>query len=186
MTALDSFGASVTPACSPATGSTFPVGVTTVTCMATDSVGHKASKSFTVTVGYRFVGFSQPLNDPVSSTSPMSVFKGGSTIPVKFVLTYANGTPITDTVAAAIATACGATISLAQTAGSAPPIDEAITSPTPNTGTCFRYDNTAHQFIFNLGTKGLPAPAQYALGAKIVGPDKMTVLASHSLAIGLR
>jgi formylglycine-generating enzyme len=35
---------------SPASGSTFPVGTTTVTATATDSVGNKASRTFTVTV----------------------------------------------------------------------------------------------------------------------------------------
>jgi formylglycine-generating enzyme required for sulfatase activity len=35
---------------SPASGSTFPVGTTTVTATATDSVGNKATRTFTVTV----------------------------------------------------------------------------------------------------------------------------------------
>jgi hypothetical protein len=34
----------------PASGSTFPVGVTTVTCTATDAAGNTGSASFTVTV----------------------------------------------------------------------------------------------------------------------------------------
>jgi len=37
--------------CSPPSGSTFPVGMTTVTCAATDSVGNANSCSFKVTVG---------------------------------------------------------------------------------------------------------------------------------------
>jgi uncharacterized repeat protein (TIGR01451 family) len=36
--------------CSPATGSTFPIGTTTVTCTATDTSGNSTSCSFTVTV----------------------------------------------------------------------------------------------------------------------------------------
>lgn len=40
----------VTPVCTPASGSTFAVGTTTVTCAATDVVGNAASGSFTVTV----------------------------------------------------------------------------------------------------------------------------------------
>ncbi|MGD0196567.1 MAG: HYR domain-containing protein [Solirubrobacteraceae bacterium] len=36
--------------CTPASGSTFPIGATTVTCSATDAVGLSASKTFTVTV----------------------------------------------------------------------------------------------------------------------------------------
>ncbi len=189
-TALDSAGTPLTPACTKASGSTFPVGTTTVTCAATDTNLRTSSASFTVTVGYGFAGFFQPLNDPISSTNPMSVFKDGSTIPVKFALTYADGTPILDPAAAAIATACGATISLAQTSGTAGPVDEVVTSTTPNSGTCFRYDATAHQFIFNLGTKGLPTGTQYVLkvsivGPAIVGPDG-TLRPTHELNIGLR
>ena len=37
--------------CSPASGSSFPAGVTTVTCTATDAGGSRASCSFTVSVG---------------------------------------------------------------------------------------------------------------------------------------
>jgi len=40
----------VTVLCSPASGSTFPVGTTTVTCTATDAAGNTATCSFTVTV----------------------------------------------------------------------------------------------------------------------------------------
>jgi hypothetical protein len=40
----------VTTSCSPASGSSFPVGTTTVTCTATDTSGNTATCSFTVTV----------------------------------------------------------------------------------------------------------------------------------------
>jgi hypothetical protein len=40
----------VTTSCSPASGATFPVGTTTVTCTATDTSGNTAQCSFTVTV----------------------------------------------------------------------------------------------------------------------------------------
>jgi hypothetical protein len=36
--------------CSPASGSNFPLGTSTVTCTATDAVGNKGAKSFTITV----------------------------------------------------------------------------------------------------------------------------------------
>jgi hypothetical protein len=41
----------VTTGCLPASGSTFPLGVTTVTCTATDVAGNKSTCSFTVSVG---------------------------------------------------------------------------------------------------------------------------------------
>ncbi len=48
--ALDAISGAVTPACSPASGSTFPLGTTNVTCSATDAAGNTASGSFSVTV----------------------------------------------------------------------------------------------------------------------------------------
>lgn len=189
-TAMNSIGAPVPSACASASGTVFPIGTTTVNCVAADVSGTPFSASFTVTVGYRFVGFSQPLNDPISALNPMSVFKGGSTISVKFALTYANGAPILDSAASAIATACGATISLTRTAGAAPPVDEAVTSTQPSAGSCFRYDATSDHFIYNLATKGLAAAALYELkasllGAAIVSPI-LTLQPTHSLTIGVR
>jgi hypothetical protein len=48
--ASDSKGNPLTPECSPASGSTFPPGLTAVTCTATDVFENKAGKSFNVTV----------------------------------------------------------------------------------------------------------------------------------------
>jgi hypothetical protein len=47
--ASDNLGG-VTVACTPPSGTAFPVGQTRVTCVATDEVGHTASRSFLVTV----------------------------------------------------------------------------------------------------------------------------------------
>ena len=49
-TGSDAEQGSITPACSPASGSTFPLGTTTVNCTVTDFGGLSASGSFTVTV----------------------------------------------------------------------------------------------------------------------------------------
>jgi hypothetical protein len=49
-TATDVPDGSVTPACTPASGSVFPLGATTVTCSATDASGNNGSASFTVTI----------------------------------------------------------------------------------------------------------------------------------------
>ena len=48
--ATDNIDGPVTPTCSPASGTNFPVGTTTVTCSATDAHGNTGSKSFNVTV----------------------------------------------------------------------------------------------------------------------------------------
>ncbi|MFN0111224.1 MAG: HYR domain-containing protein, partial [Blastocatellia bacterium] len=50
-TANDVCDGTRTVTCSPASGSSFPVGVTTVTCSASDLSGNSGSCSFTVTVG---------------------------------------------------------------------------------------------------------------------------------------
>jgi len=49
-TATDDVDGSITPTCTPASGSTFVIGATTVTCSATDSAGNTGTASFTVTV----------------------------------------------------------------------------------------------------------------------------------------
>jgi len=96
----------LTPTCSPASGSNFPVGTTTVTCSATDAHGNTGSDSFTVTVtlndttppvvtvpadfsvdtessGGRTVTFSASANDNVDGPLPASCSpSSGSTFPV--------------------------------------------------------------------------------------------------------
>ena len=67
--------------CVPASGSSFPVGATTVTCSASDTRGNSATRSFKVNVGYNFNGFFQPVDNAVVNT-----VKAGSAIPVKFSL----------------------------------------------------------------------------------------------------
>ena len=49
-TASDACSGVGTPVCSPSSGSTFAIGVTTVTCTVSDASGNPASCSFTVTV----------------------------------------------------------------------------------------------------------------------------------------
>jgi hypothetical protein len=49
-TAADLVDGSVTPACAPASGSTFPIGTTSVSCSAADTRGNRSAGSFTVTV----------------------------------------------------------------------------------------------------------------------------------------
>jgi len=49
-TATDAVTTPITPICSPASGTAFPIGSTTVTCTAKDAANNQASGSFTVTV----------------------------------------------------------------------------------------------------------------------------------------
>jgi hypothetical protein len=49
-TGMDQFNNSLTAACTPPSGSLFPIGTTTVSCMVTDENGREATDSFTITV----------------------------------------------------------------------------------------------------------------------------------------
>jgi hypothetical protein len=48
--AMDNVDGAITPTCAPASGSTFPLGTTPVTCTATDAAGNTGSASFDVAV----------------------------------------------------------------------------------------------------------------------------------------
>ncbi len=50
VTATDNFDPSPSVVCTPSSGSTFPIGQTTVVCTATDDYGNSASAQFTITV----------------------------------------------------------------------------------------------------------------------------------------
>ena len=50
VTAYDAIGDPLAPSCSPSPGSLFSIGITTVTCTATDAWGNTASAYFTVTI----------------------------------------------------------------------------------------------------------------------------------------
>lgn len=69
--------------CSPASGSTFAPGSTTVTCTATDASGNSSSGTFVVRVHLAGVAWDSPL---VAST-PAIVANLGRTIPLKASLT---------------------------------------------------------------------------------------------------
>jgi alpha-tubulin suppressor-like RCC1 family protein len=130
-----------TSTCSPVSGSTFVLGETTVTCSATDAHGNSASTTFKITVQYTFSGLLQPI-DPDGK----SLFKLGSTIPVKFQLTYAGGS-VTNAIAS---------IHVAQISNNLVGSDiEAISTAAATTGNLFRYDSTSNLYIFNLATKSL-------------------------------
>lgn len=52
VSASDNVDGALTPSCSSASGATFPVGTTTVTCSVTDKAGNSGSGTFQVTVVY--------------------------------------------------------------------------------------------------------------------------------------
>jgi hypothetical protein len=139
--ATDIVDGAVAASCDKASGSVFPLGATTVTCTATDEAGNTGTKMFTVTVTAAWSGILQPVN-----TDGSSIFKLGSTVPVKFQLTGASA-GITNLPAQLYLQRLGT----AATGGTI----EAISTSNATTGNLFRYDATAGQYIFNLSTKTL-------------------------------
>jgi DNA-binding beta-propeller fold protein YncE len=87
VTATDSCSSSVTVNSTPASGSVFPVGTTTVSATADDGAGHTSNCSFTVTVQYNFAGFFPP----VANLPALNVVQAGRGIPVKFSLSGNKG-----------------------------------------------------------------------------------------------
>jgi DNA-binding beta-propeller fold protein YncE len=87
VTATDSCSSSVTVNSTPASGSVFPVGTTTVHASADDGAGHTSTCSFTVTVQYNFAGFFQP----VDNLPAVNIVQAGRGIPVKFSLSGNKG-----------------------------------------------------------------------------------------------
>jgi hypothetical protein len=92
-TAHDSVGGNLAVTCSPASGSTFPVGTTTVRCSASDASGNTASATFRVTVTLNqpppqtdvyTVQWSEPVTDGTLSANQ------GRSVPLKLRL-FVNG-----------------------------------------------------------------------------------------------
>jgi hypothetical protein len=121
---------------------TSKVGPRTQTITAADNAGNTSTVTITYNVKYVFSGIQSPIN-----ANGSSVFKAGSTIPVKFFLKDASG--------AYISTA-SATITYAKLVNGAFGNDaEAVSTSSAVVGNEFRYDLTSNQYIFNMNTKGL-------------------------------
>ncbi len=110
---------------------------------AKDKSGNQKNQSITYKVVYSFGGMLAPIK-----SDGTSVFKLGSTIPVKFQLKDSQGNFITSAVAK---------LSIQKYSDNAPigePI-EAISTAFSTTGNLFRYDTSENQYIFNFSTKAL-------------------------------
>jgi hypothetical protein len=145
-TATDSVDPNPSVTCAPASGSPFPLGSTSVTCTATDATGNHATGTFAVKIGLpTWSGILQPIN-----TDGSSIFKAGSTVPIKFQLVIPaslGGGYVSDAVAKLTYGKIANTVE-----GNTM---EAISTASSTSGNLFRYDSTANQYVFNLATKGL-------------------------------
>jgi hypothetical protein len=98
----------------------------TLTCKATDNAGNTDSKTVHYTVQYQILGFFPPV--------PGSKWKVGQTVPIKIALADVNGTRISDTAAAGLASACRVKFS--------------ATAAQNLASQCMKYDAGNHQFIY--------------------------------------
>ena len=87
VTATDGCSSSVSVTSSPASGSIFPIGATTVNASADDGNTTPSTCTFKVIVLYDFAGFFQPVDNP----PVFNVVQAGRAIPVKFSLSGYKG-----------------------------------------------------------------------------------------------
>ncbi len=126
-----------TSSCSSASGSSFPIGTTSVTCNAADNAGNTAAYTFPVRVT-TWAQSSTCFLSPLSTTTTSS-FKPGQTIPVKCYVPLASASTPAPTV----------TIKNSATNAVMPTTDSGASSG--NTSS-MRYDASLQGYIYNWQT----------------------------------
>ena len=158
-TATDSFSGLASCTVTVTGGNANGVGTFTYTATATDKAGNTSTVTGSFTVKYRFDGFLQPINNTAHQVgTSTSVFKAGSTVPAKFQLKNSAGTVVQSVTAP---------VWLTPVKGSAmsAPVDESVYTASGDSGSTYRYDTTAQQYIYNwkTGTGG----NYYRIGVKL-------------------
>jgi hypothetical protein len=113
-----------------------------------DDLGTDSDSTLTHTVSNIPSNVLQPINYTGRPTNPldMSLFKAGSTVPVKITVADCDGNSVGT---------LSPTVAVNKYDNSADGYSVESTSPAnPTPGTVMRYDATAVQYIYNLGTKG--------------------------------
>jgi hypothetical protein len=90
VTAVDDTDPNPTVECSPASGSAFDLGTTTVKCTATDASGNQSTESFHVTVNLQAPTLSGTWGKPLDAGVPALTGRSGRTIPLKLSVTAAG------------------------------------------------------------------------------------------------
>jgi hypothetical protein len=155
------------------TGASNPgaVGAHTATATATDSAGNTTTVTASWSVVYMWSGWLQPVNDTAHQGAAASVFKIGSTVPLKFNLTDVNG-------AAVSAASAPLWLAPVQLGAVADPINDTGVTAAPDSGQTYR--NNGGTWMYNWSTKGLSSGFYYRVGALL--PDGTT----HYVIIALR
>ena len=123
---------------------------------------------------YFFSGFLQPINDTTYQTNQnLSVFKAGSTVPVKFQSKNSTGIPLqTNTPPVWLAPKRISAMNAS--------VDESVYSLPATAGTDFRWDSLSQQYVYNWNTKGFPAGGWYKLSVKLDNGG------TYNVTVGLR
>ncbi|RYU09636.1 OmpL47-type beta-barrel domain-containing protein [Nocardioides iriomotensis] len=145
-TATDSYSGVASCTVTVTGGNANGVGEYAYSATAKDQAGNATTITGTYKVIYRFDGFLQPINDTAHQVGTLtSIFKAGSTVPVKFQLKKADGT---------VVQATSAPKWLTPVKGSAmtAPVDETAYAITGDSGSTYRWDASAQQYIYNWKT----------------------------------
>jgi hypothetical protein len=152
------------------------VGTYTYSATATDRAGNTTTRTATYRVIYNIPAstpfFLQPINDTAhTASSQLSIFKAGSTVPVKFQLKRSNGTVVQANSAPTWLTPVRGNLMTAA-------VDESAFSATGDTGTTFRWSD--QQYIYNWGTSSTQALYYWRIGVRLDDGQ------SYTTYIGLR
>ncbi len=114
-----------------------------------DDGGVSAVKTATVVVNYNLSSILQPVND-TRNGQPTSMFKYGSTVPVKVEITDCDGSHPAN---------LDVRVTYAMTSSAPPPVgtDEAVATNAPDGGNRMRFSDPI--YIFNFGTRAVTDPS---------------------------
>jgi hypothetical protein len=116
--------------------------------------------AFTIT--YKFAGFLQPINYTAhqsTTSTDVSTFKAGSTVPVRFQITDANGNVVQGAKAEWLTPVKGSSTTQ--------PVDEDFYSDPATTGTLYLYNSAGNHYHYNWNTKGQSAGFYYRIGVRL-------------------
>src|SRR5947208_1885914 len=137
---LASSGVTGSPSLTTLAVQSSPVGSYQITAAAGTLAAGNYSFGFVngvLFIGYGFDGFLQPINDTAHTQLQMSVFKAGSTVPVKFQIKDANGVVVQ-------ASVLPQWVTPVQVGTTTAPIDETLYTDPATTGLTYRWDGSQY------------------------------------------
>jgi lysophospholipase L1-like esterase len=144
---------------------TSTVGARTFEVATSDVAGNTDTVTVSYRVKYAYGEVRQPINADGSS-----VFRAGSTVPVKFQITDFDRTPVDSAEARLM------TVRQYDTEGlDLDEVQEAVTNVAATSGNLFRYDAKAQQYIYNLSTRGME-PGTYQLLIRLDDGERYTAV----------